>query len=214
MNKPANLLLVDDHKLVIEGIKSMLEMQAEFIVEAEATSAEEAIALLQKDPQRFDMVISDISMSGMSGTQLCAHIKKEYPHLKVIMLSMHNHISIIKEVLESDADGYLIKNTGREEFLIALDKVEQNGTYYAQDIIPIISKLFQHSAHKVSKNELSAREKEVLQLIIQEYTSKEIAEKLFISKLTVDTHRAHIMQKTGCKNLVGLIKYAVLTGLV
>jgi DNA-binding NarL/FixJ family response regulator len=108
----------------------------------------------------------------------------------------------------------MLKNTGQDEFIKAIERVLGDGTYFSQDILPIILNLFQKEKKETLKNALTQREKEVLELIVQEYTSKEIAEKLFISKQTVDTHRINIMQKTDCKTLVGLIKYAIQSGYI
>jgi DNA-binding NarL/FixJ family response regulator len=141
-------------------------------------------------------------------------VKEQFPHIKVLILSMHNSIAIVKDALNAEADGYMLKNTGQEEFLKAIDRILGDGTYFSQDILPIILNLFQKEKKETLKNTLTQREKEVLELIVQEYTSKEIADKLFISKQTVDTHRINIMQKTDCKTLVGLIKYAIQSGYI
>ena len=145
----------------------------------------------------------------MSGIELCKIIKEQFPHIKVLILSMHNSITIVKDALNAEADGYMLKNTGQDEFIKAIERVLGDGTYFSQDILPIILNLFQKEKKETLKNALSQREKEVLELIVQEYTSKEIAEKLFISKQTVDTHRIKIMQKTECKTRLGLSKYAI-----
>jgi DNA-binding NarL/FixJ family response regulator len=150
----------------------------------------------------------------MSGIELCKIIKEQFPHIKVLILSMHNSITIVKDALNAEADGYMLKNTGQDEFIKAIERVLGDGTYFSQDILPIILNLFQKEKKETLKNALTQREKEVLELIVQEYTSKEIAEKLFISKQTVDTHRINIMQKTDCKTLVGLIKYAIQSGYI
>lgn len=150
----------------------------------------------------------------MSGIELCKIIKEQHSHIKVLILSMHNSVSIVKEALNAEADGYMLKNTGQEEFIKAIDRILGDGTYFSQDILPIILNQFNKEKQEAQRTALTQREKEVLELIVQEYTSKEIADKLFISKQTVDTHRINIMQKTGCKSLVGLIKYAIQVGYI
>lgn len=209
-----NILLVDDHQLVIDGLKSMISADKHLQVSGEALNGQQAIDIIMANPDKFQLVISDITMPLMGGVELCKLIKQQFPHIKVLMLSMHNSISIIKDSLTAEADGYMLKNTGQEEFLKGLDRIIGDGTYFSQDILPIILNQFQKEKPLLNKSSLTQREKEVLELIVQELTSKEIADKLNISKQTVDTHRINIMQKTDCKSLVGLIKYAIQAGFV
>lgn len=207
-----NILIVDDHQLVIDGLKSMLTSEKNYIIKGEALNGQQALEMITAKPHDYQLIVTDITMPLMSGIELCKIIKEQFPYIKVLVLSMHNSISIVKDALNAEADGYLLKNTGQEEFIKALERVLGDGTYFSQDILPIILNLFQKEKKEILKNALTHREKEVLALIVQEYTSKEIAEKLFISKQTVDTHRINIMQKTDCKTLVGLIKYAIQSG--
>lgn len=209
-----NILVVDDHQLVIDGLKSMLSFQKQFHIADEALNGQQAIDMIANNPNKYQLVITDITMPLISGIELCKLIKSEYNHIKVLILSMHNSISIVKDALNAEADGYLLKNTGQDEFVKAIDRILEDGTYFSQDILPVILNQFQKGKPLTSKNPLSQREKEVLELIVQELTSKEIADKLHISKQTVDTHRINIMQKTDCKSLVGLIKYAIQSGYI
>lgn len=215
MNKTIiNILVVDDHQLVIDGIKSMLALEKNYIVKGEALNGQQALEMINAMPNEYQIVITDITMPLMSGIELCKVIKEQFSRIKVLILSMHNSNTIVKDALNAEADGYMLKNTGQEEFLRAIERVLENGTYFSQDILPIILDQFHKDKRETSKPTLTQRETEVLELIAQEYTSKEIAEKLFISKQTVDTHRINIMQKTNCKTLVGLIKYAIQSGLI
>lgn len=209
-----NILVVDDHQLVIDGLKSMLALEKDYVVKDEALNGQQALEMITAKPDAYQLVITDITMPLMSGIELCKVIKEQFPHIKVLILSMHNSITIVKDALNAEADGYMLKNTGQEEFIKAIERVLGDGTYFSQDILPIILNLFQKEKKETLKNTLTQREKEVLELIVQEYTSKEIADKLFISKQTVDTHRINIMQKTDCKTLVGLIKYAIQSGYI
>lgn len=209
-----NILIADDHQLVIDGLKSMLLREAQYHVAAEASNGQQALSLVMADPQKFRIIITDITMPLMSGIDLCKSVKAQYPWIKVLILSMHNSISIVKDAVAAEADGYMLKNTGQDEFLKGLGRIVENGTYFSQDILPIIFSTLQKDKGSPLKSALSQREKEVLELIVQEYTSREIAEKLHISKQTVDTHRLNIMQKTNCQTLVGLIKYAIQSGFI
>jgi DNA-binding NarL/FixJ family response regulator len=209
-----NILIVDDHQLVIDGLKSMLASEKNYVIKGEALNGQQALEMITSKPEEYQLVVTDITMPLMSGIELCKIVKEQFPHIKVLILSMHNSITIVKDALNAEADGYMLKNTGQDEFIKAIERVLGDGTYFSQDILPIILNLFQKEKKETLKNALSQREKEVLELIVQEYTSKEIAEKLFISKQTVDTHRINIMQKTDCKTLVGLIKYAIQSGYI
>jgi DNA-binding NarL/FixJ family response regulator len=211
--EPINILIVDDHQLVIDGLKSMLQINTQFVVKNQALNGVQALDILESHQHDYHFLLTDVSMPLMSGIELCKIVKERFPHIKVLVLSMHNNISIIKDALNAEADGYILKNTGQEELIQAIERILENGTYFSQEILPIILKLYGKEKKSDSKHTLSDREREVLSLIIKEYTSKEIAEQLFISKQTVDTHRINIMQKTGCKTLVGLIKYAILTNI-
>lgn len=208
------MLIVDDHQLVIDGLKSMLANEKNYVIKGEALNGQQALEMITSKPEVYQLVVTDITMPLMSGIELCKIVKEQFPHIKVLILSMHNSITIVKDALNAEADGYMLKNTGQDEFIKAIERVLGDGTYFSQDILPIILNLFQKEKKETLKNALSQREKEVLELIVQEYTSKEIAEKLFISKQTVDTHRINIMQKTDCKTLVGLIKYAIQSGYI
>lgn len=214
MNKESyNLLLVDDHQLVIDGIKSMLSDDKRYVVKNIATNGQQALDIIKNSPESFDIVITDITMPLMNGIELCKLIKEEFASLQVVVLSMHNSVGIVKDAIAADADGYMLKNIGQDEFLFGLTKLVEDGSYYSQEIVPMIFNQYQRNKVDSPVINLSPREKEILSLISLELTSKEIADKLFISKQTVDTHRINIMQKTNSKSVVGLIKYAIQAGI-
>ena len=126
---------------------------------------------------------------------------------------MHDNPSIIKESIAAEADGYILKNSGKEEFLEAIQRIMNDGTYYSQAILPVIFKIMKNEQPVARFGPLTSREQEILQLIMQELTSEEIADKLFISKKTVDNHRAHLLEKTACKSTIGLVKFAIQNGI-
>jgi len=214
MEETIRILLVDDHQIVLDGLKSMLASHPEFQINGTALSGEEAWAKISEEKQTFDVVITDISMPGMSGTELCRKIKAFDCCIKVMILSMHDEVDYVKEALACEADGYILKNSGRPELVRALETLMAKGSFFSHEIVPLLYK--EVKAHKLPAPcaKLSQRETEVLQLILKEHTSKEIAEKLFISKQTVDSHRMSIMEKTGSKSIVGLIKYAINNNLI
>lgn len=214
MEQKVNIMVVDDHQIVIDGIKSMLINNNDFSIVAEALNAESAWKIVESQSVAINIVITDISMGTMSGIELCKKIKTFNSSIKVMILSMYNQIDYIRQALNCEADGYILKNSGRDDFLKALNALNEKGAYFAHEIIPILYQQVRTQAQDSERVKLSQREKEVLELILQEHTSKEIAEKLFISKQTVDSHRINIMEKTSSKSVVGLIKYALKEGIL
>ena len=149
-------------------------------------------------------------MPEMDGIELCREVKKNFRHLKVLVLSMYDNAAIIKACIEAEADGFILKNAGRNELFDALHRISQNGTYFSNELFPIVFGQFEkEKMNRDNLKILTIREQEILRLIVQEFTSEEIAQKLFISKKTVDHHRANILEKTGCRNTVGMVKFAL-----
>lgn len=213
METPVKIMIIDDHQMFIDGIKSLLRKEENFQVISEHICAENALEQLKKEA--VDIVITDISMPGMNGIELTKIIKSTYPHLKVLVLSMHNDKEVVGEIMMSEADGYILKNTGKQELIEALTKITDNGTYYSKEVLLVmVSKVKKERKIEADTSELTDREEEVLKLICQEYSSQEIADKLFIGRRTVDTHRQNILQKTKVKTIVGLIKYGIRNGFV
>ncbi len=206
---PRKILLADDHQLVIDGVRSLLAQDEKFIVSYEAQNGQQVMDTLQAAEEPIDILLLDVSMPLLTGIEVCRMAKMHYPEIKVLLLSMYHNPSVIKEALKAEADGYILKNTGKEELRAALEKITDGGTYFSQDIMPILSQLVRKSAMtKQNAHQLTEREKEILTLIVQELTSEEIAGKLFISKKTVEKHRANLLEKTSCKSTIGLVKYA------
>jgi len=213
MENTVRLLIADDHQMFIDGLRSILRKQDIFQVVAEALDGFKALEILEK--QEIDILITDISMPGMSGIELTKAVKEKHPHVKVIVVTMHNDPGMVSEILQAEAEGYILKNTGKKELIEALTKVAGNGTFYSNEVLTLMLQSVKAEKKPVDETRpLSEREIEILKLIVEEYSSEQIAEKLFISKRTVDTHRINILTKTNCKTLVGLIKYAVKHGLI
>lgn len=211
---PLRILLADDHQLVLDGIKSMFAGETQYEIAGEATNGQEALNLIQANPEAYQLLITDVSMSHLSGIELCRMVKQQFPEIRVLVLSMYSGITVIKEALAAEADGYILKSTGKDEFLRALHRITDGGTYFTQDILPIIYNQFQREKQQLDElSILSAREREVLALIVKEHTSEEIAQKLFLSKKTVDNHRQNILSKTNCKTTIGLVKFAIRNGM-
>lgn len=210
-----NILIVDDHQMFIDGIKGLLIGQDKYEIIAEANDGFKALEILEKEHETIDVVISDLSMPEMPGTELVKKIKSLYHDIKVLVLSMHNNRETVGEILMAEAEGYILKNTGKKELLTALDRLTDNSTFFSNDVMSIMfEKVRKEKKITEETKQLTERELEILKLIVQELSSEEIAEKLFISRRTVDTHRKHILHKTESKTIVGLIKFAYRNELV
>lgn len=209
-----NILLVDDHQMMIDGIKNMLAKETNLCVADEASNGQIAYEKIAANPEKFNLILTDISMPLLSGTELCRMVKSKFHHIQVLILSMYNNSTAVKEAVLAESDGYILKNSGKEELLKAIHRIVNGGTYFSQDIIPLIYNQF-HKEKIQNENLalLTIREREILKLIVKEMTSEEIGNTLFISKKTVDNHRQHLLEKTGCKSTVGLVKFAIRLGL-
>lgn len=206
------ILLVDDHKLIRDAIKTYIENDDEFEVVAEAGNGQEALVLLKS--VEVDVVMMDIQMPVMDGITCAKEIKTLYPEIKILALSMLNDNQFITQMGAAGALGYILKNSGEEEIKKALRKVYKGELYYSAEVQETV---MQHKfksgsirSHKLVVDlPLTSREKEVLRLIIKEYTNQEIADELFISPRTVDAHKRNLLEKTGSKNIAGLVLYAI-----
>lgn len=216
-NLPIKILLVDDHKVMLEGLSSMLASKPEICVEGTANSGQEALNILSG--KTFDVVIVDIHMEKISGIDLTQKIRSLYPEMKILALTMHNDRTIINQMIEAGANGYVLKSSSIEEITCGIITVYEGENFLSSDVQSIILKnVFFHddAICQIEPNvpRLTEREAEILDLITKEYTSEQIGEKLFISPRTVESHRKNIFMKTGAKNIVGLIKYAIENNLI
>lgn len=207
MDKEIKIVIADDHQMFIDGVRSLLSKEKKLNFIFEASNAEDALSFIRKN--EIDLLITDISMPGMSGTELTKIIKQEFPQIKVLVLSMFNDPAIVNEILQSEAEGYILKNTGKQELLSAISKIMDDGTYYSNEVMSLmLNQKRKSDTQTQNKEQLTERETEILKLVCEEYTTAGIAEKLFISPRTVDTHRKNILEKTQSRTIVGLIKYA------
>lgn len=207
------LIVADDHQMFVDGVLAILSTSPDLQVVATASNGKEAWNLVQSRGE-IDLVITDLSMPEMGGLELTRLIRRVFPETKVLVLTMHDDREIIQEVMESEADGYVLKNSGKRELLRAVGCLLDGGVYYSSSILSILSGKRLSSREQGRDHLLSKREQEILGLICEELTSREIADRLFISPRTVETHRKNILKKTGAQSLVGLIKIAVQSGWV
>ena len=212
------IILADDHQLVRTGIANLLAEETEFEIIGEAADANELIHLLgQGEP---DIAILDIAMPGMSGIELTRQLKAKHPDVKVLILSMYTSEEFIFNAINAGAKGYLPKNTSRNELMDAIRAVAHNQEYYAESISNVILKSYIKKAksgtteESSNENQLSKRELEVLRLFAEGFSNQEIADKLFISIRTVESHKNHIMQRLELKSSVDLVKFAIRNNMV
>lgn len=208
------VIIADDHKIMRDGLKSMLEKQRDIEIIAETLDGRTTVELAMK--LKPDVIIMDVSMPDMNGIEATRQIIKKSPKIKVIALSMHSDKQFILEMLNAGASGYLLKDCAFHELINAIHSVASNRSYLSPEIADVMIKEFKHV---ISKESLSAfslltpRERQVLQLIAEGKTTKEIAYTLKVSTKTIETYRQQIMDKLDIHSIAGLTKYAVREGL-
>jgi DNA-binding NarL/FixJ family response regulator len=209
MNNKIQVVIVDDHKLVTDCIGLFLKGASPIEVIGVCHSGKDTLVLLKK--VKPDVILLDISMPEMSGIQVTEAVKKKYPEIKILILSMHSDYNNISDAIDAGADGYVPKDVSSEELVEAITTVSSGKNYFHSTISDEIVKNY---ASKRQKNsgllpQLTRRELEVLQLFAEGYNNSEIADKLFLSVRTIESHKNHILQKTNMKNSVELIKFAI-----
>ena len=209
------VLLADDHKILREGLISLLKKQHDIELIGEAEDGREAVRkTLELKP---DVVIMDIGMPELNGIEATRQIKAALPEVNVIALSIHSDKRFVTGMLKAGALGYLLKDSAFKELVKAINAVNDNKTYIGSGITDIIIEDYLHQLNKdtsTSDSPLSERENEVLRLLAEGKNAKEIASLLNVSPKTIETHRQHIMEKLNIHNLVDLVKYAIQTGLI
>lgn len=206
INKKINLIIADDHSIFLEGITALISSNTINVI-ANCKNGQEVLDTLKT--QKPDLVISDINMPVMDGITLTKKIKKLYPEIKIMMLSMYEEKYIINKALKGGADGYMSKNSGKDEILNAIESCMKGEKF----TVPTQNKFTQSSLKANDKQlkdvTLTSREKQILKLITEEIGNSEIALTLDISKRTVETHKKNLILKLGVTNTVGLIKIAI-----
>lgn len=203
-----NILIVDDHPLVIDGIKTMLHDVGYLSIKNTAKNAKDALAYIKENPD-IDIILLDINLPDTDGLRLCEMIRQVNKGTKIIGLTYVNEAGIITQLIKKGANGYLLKNMEREELINAIDQV-MNGTIYLSKEAneKIIEQLKGYGLQAGQVPTLTRREKEILQLLAKGFTSNEIASRLFLSNYTVDTHRKNMLQKFNVHNTQSLVNIA------
>ncbi|MFN8165902.1 MAG: response regulator transcription factor [Bacteroidia bacterium] len=210
-----SLYIVDDHQVLIDGLRALLSNESDITIAGYSTNAR--IALEEIGRTAANILLTDINMPEMSGVGLVKAVHSKFPEVKILALSMHGDRQMIHDMLDAGADGYILKNTGKNELIEALKKVASGGMYFSNEISAEIMRAISEKDKKPKADEgpsLTAREIEIVKLINKEFSNLMIAEALFISERTVETHRKNIFRKTGTKGVVGLLKWAASKGLL
>ena len=205
------IYLVDDHQMLIDGLKAIISSEKEFEIVGECTLpllAFEQIQLLKPD-----IVLTDINMPELSGIELVRKLKPRVGNTKFIALSMFGERSYIKDMLQAGDSGYILKNTGREELVKAINLVMQGHEFFSEEVEQVIESNPVND-EKINTIHLTEREVDIIDCIAKEMTNAQIAETLFISERTVETHRKNIFRKTGIKGVIGLVKFALDKGFI
>jgi DNA-binding NarL/FixJ family response regulator len=201
-----SIAILDDHQIVIDGLKLLLSDHPQFNIVAEYNKGTDLLEELKN--LTVDIVLTDIMMPEMDGYEVALRIKKEFPQVKVLALSMNGEGMLIDKMIEeADVAGYLLKTTDKKELVTALESVSKGDTYFAKEILEEL-----HSFQKIKKeNEaihLTSREIDIIKCIAEDLSNKQIADKLFISERTVETHRKNIFSKTNMHSAISLIDFA------
>ncbi|WP_298316800.1 response regulator transcription factor [uncultured Aquimarina sp.] len=203
------IIIADDHRIVLDGLSSLIKATNEIEIVGLANNGQEILDLLHD--REVDIVVSDIEMPIMNGVEATKLIKRQFPHVKMLILTMYSSIGFIRKVLEIGAQGYILKNKGKEELIDAIKTINDGDEYFGREIEKTLRQsLKKDNIFDVVK--LTKREIDVLKLIANGDTTPIISEKLFIAHSTVETHRRNLIEKTGVQNSKGLVKYAFKNG--
>ncbi|HMQ07884.1 MAG TPA: response regulator transcription factor [Saprospiraceae bacterium] len=204
--------IADDHAMFVDGIDSILKDESNISVAGKCFDGASVLDFVKSQP--VDILLLDINLPDINGIEVCKQLSQSNSDLKIIAISMFNEESVVTEMLNNGAKGYILKNTGRDELIKAIETVHNGQTYFSKDVTQTIMNSLLKQRKKTDKSnkflpKISRREKEILKLIIEEYTTPEIAEKLFISLKTVETHRSSLLAKLNARNSAGLVRIAI-----
>jgi DNA-binding NarL/FixJ family response regulator len=207
-----NIAIADDQSLFRKGIISLLNTFSGMQVVAEAENGQELLEILAKTIVPVNVALVDINMPVMNGIEAMKKLRATYPHIKNIILTVHEEDKYINKLIEEGANAYLAKNTQPAELEKAITTVVSHDYYFNENTIRAMHSHVQTKRQRISlqvADEITNREKEILQLICKEFTTSEIAQQLYISERTVDGHRNNLLLKTGCRNTAGLVLFAI-----
>lgn len=209
MTRPISVFIVDDHPMILDGLLGYLDNTDLFEVRGTASNGLEAYEQLMSID--VDVILTDIQMPLMDGVEFAKKVKLQKPEQRIIVLTMFNETQFIKKMLQIGVMGYVLKSAGKSELTHAVKFVFEGGQYYSPAVTEVIMNKLRGPSHKSVSlvTELTEREKEILHLILKQNSNQEIAERLFISTRTVEAHKRNLLEKTGSKNVAGLVIYAM-----
>lgn len=205
------IIIADDHQMIVEGLASLLNDVPEIDIVGSAANGEEVLKIIKNNVA--DLILMDINMPKLNGIDTTLEIKKNYKEIKILIVSMHNKEGFVKNAIEAGADGYILKNTGKAELLLAIDYIMNGKTYYAQDVTQtLVTKM--RTNGDLEGFSLSTKEKQILQLLANGKTSQEIAVEIVSSEHTINTYRKNLLVKFDAKNVPELIKKSIWEGYI
>ncbi len=213
--KTYKLIIADDHKMFLDGLMSILKGKSDYEIILTANSGKNVAKYLDinNKTEPVDLVITDVNMPELNGIELNQHIKAHHKNVKTLVVSMLHDATTVQTLTKDNVDGYVPKNAEKEELLRAIETILKGEKYFSQSIKDVYLKgMFSNEESLIQS--LSKREKEVLKLIAEEFTTQEIAEQLFLSKHTIESYRKNLISKLEVRNLAGLTKYAIKIGLL
>jgi two-component system, NarL family, nitrate/nitrite response regulator NarL len=205
LNNPLKIFIVDDHQIVIDGLDVLIGFEADFEIVGTSNDPSKVIEILQN--LDVDVLLTDTNMPQLSGIELCKLVRQNYPNIKILALSMNTEGETIREMVAAGASGYVLKTTSKQDLITALKTVGEGKKYFAQEALQNLLDATTKSQNS-EEEELTPRELEIIKLIYEDLSNKMIADKLFISERTVETHRRNIYRKTNTQTVVGLLKYS------
>lgn len=206
MNKKISVALVDDHQIVLDGLHSLLKDEPQFHFVFSTTNPTSVVERLGNE--KVDVLLTDVMMPDMTGNVLAKEVRKNFPAVKILALSMSGEGDLVNEMInDADIAGYVLKNISKKELIAAIEKIAGGGIYFSGEVLEALGRSDQRKKENEEAH-LTDREIEIVRLIEKEYGNKQIAQQLFISERTVETHRKNIFRKTGINSIIGLVKYA------
>lgn len=202
----SKILIADDHEMFRDGLASLLESTNQWEIAKKVSNGLEVLKALQKE--HFHVILLDINMPEMNGIETVEIVRQKYPKVKVLMLSMFNDMKNIQKVIKAGAHGYLLKDSSKKELVEGITTVLEGGTFFVDEVKEVLIHGLRTN-HALLEVKLTEREKDILNLICQELTTQQIAQRLEVSTHTVETYRKNLLAKTGAKNSVGLLKFAM-----
>ncbi len=203
------IIIADDHEIVLDGLELVIKNDHNIEIVGRALTGTDVISIV--NTKNVDIVVLDINMPIMDGIETTKFLKKNHPEIKILILSMHEEISFIRSIFNAEANGYILKNKGKEELLSAIYSIHNGKDYFSEEVTQSIYATLK-SKDVVGEIKLTEKEKQVLTYIGNGYTGPEIADKLNIAKTTFETHKRNLIEKTGVRNSNTLIKFAIENG--